>query len=343
MMSQCTEEAEFREKEIADANDANGRATASRTKCADSLRETQEDLPDLKAALQTYEDELVRVTEQRAKEHAAYLVRKADYAQAIEFLQGFLAELEDKMSNFSAFSFAQKAQYVLKHANKLGLMKEAVPVLLALASKQIPAHNDYTPVQNEDVATQLKNAVTSLLQRIEADNQENERIEAVAVEAFNKLKATLEANIQSLKDNIAKAEEQIELMQNCIDEEDKIIQEAQAKLARNTQLRDSASEMCDTFAKEFVEATKARLDEIKTVQEIIQICAKRFGQLPEDLVGYLTTVENGFAAYVNSTAFQKFVEYAQQHIADNKHGRTLGQENHVTGTEETPQDRKSVV
>merc|ERR1711976_595258 len=283
-------------------------------------------------ALEDYQAELKRASEQRAKEHAEYMKRKVAYNQAIEFLTDFISKVKSDMSNFKAFSFAQKAQVVLRHASKLGVMQHAVPVLVALASKQVPTdHNDYAMEQREDLASRLNTALTTLLERIQADNQENEDVEAAAVAAFEKLKAMLEANIKTLQDNIARAEEQIELMEKCVADEDAIIASATAKLNRNTRLMNAAKGMCDTFAKEFIEATKAREAEMETVEEVIKICADRFKDIPQDLVGYLESVKDGFHAYINSTEFQKFVEYEQNHIANNEHGESLAdEENHVT-------------
>ncbi|MFM7854653.1 MAG: hypothetical protein ACKO96_22685, partial [Flammeovirgaceae bacterium] len=85
----------------------------------------------------------------------------------------------------------------------------------------------------------------------------------------------------------------------------------------------AAANTCADFAREFVEATRNRLEEIRTVQEVMNLCSKRFGELPHDLVSYLDQVKNQFKAYVNSTVFNKYVAYVEKHIADNVYGRAL--------------------
>jgi len=89
--------------------------------------------------------------------------------------------------------------------------------------------------------------------------------------------------------------------------------------------------MCGTFAKEFIEATNARKEEVVIIKEILKIIVKRFGEIPEELKKYLTSVENGFKEYENSTKFKEFVAYQQKQHDDNDEGKDLAHEdNHVT-------------
>jgi len=104
-------------------------------------------------------------------------------------------------------------------------------------------------------------------------------------------------------------------MTKCVKEEDAIIATAGAKLSRNGNLRESASKMCGQFAKEFIEATKSRTEEIETINQILAIIEKRFGKIPQDIKAYLESVENGWKAYQNSTGFKAFIAYEQKSMA----------------------------
>lgn len=329
MMKQCTEEEEFRKKEVADATDALNRANGARTKCDNSLKAAEKDLPELESAHKTYVDELDRATKNREQEHEHYLQRKKDYEEAIAFLTDFIEYVKANLKDFKAFSFVEKSQVLLRHATKLGLLQTAVPVLVALASSQaaptseIPAHNNYEYVKNEDVAQKLKDSLDTLLNRIQADWKDNEETEIKAVQAFEALKAQLTAAINTLAANIEKTKQQITDMNKCITDEDAVIATASKKLERNATLKDSASKMCNQFAAEFIHATQSRTEEIQTINEILAIIEKRFGTLPKDIVDYLHTVENGWVAYQNSTEFKKFVDYQQAHQEVNAAGADL--------------------
>jgi len=131
--------------------------------------------------------------------------------------------------------------------------------------------------------------------------------------------------ISVLTNDINRTKQKITLMTNCVANETKVLTSAANKINRNLSLMKSAQHTCTDFTKEFVAATKNRLEEISTVNTIIKICAKRFGELPKELTSYLKEIQNKFRAYVNSTLFHKYVKYVQKHIADNVVGRKLSE------------------
>jgi septal ring factor EnvC (AmiA/AmiB activator) len=327
MMAQCTEEEHFRAKEIADSKDALNRGHAALAKCQASLASAEKDLPDLERALHTYVDELARATAQRENEHKSYLQRKQDYEQAIEFINAFIALVKKEIH---AISFVEQSENLIRHVSRLGLLSNAVPILVALASYQeVPTTHHTYGYKNSNLVNTLNNSLNTLLHRVQADWKNNEDIEIAAVAAFNIYKARLQKAINSITNNITRTKAQIVAMTTCVKNESAVISTANAKLARNGNLLESAQKMCAQFAKEFIEATNSRLEEIQTVNEILAIIQKRFGQLPADLVSYLKSVENGWRAYENSTQFKKFVVYEQKRISDNSHGHALATKIHV--------------
>jgi len=334
MMAQCEEEDKFREREVADANDALSRGTAARGKCQDALNEDNKNLPQLEDALDKYQKELKRATEQREEEHKRYVEISTNYKEAIDFLRGFIEYVQDKFKGkLAAFSFAQLSEKIMTHSIKLNAIEKAVPVLIAMAQTNMPEHNQYTYTAPEAAGNELKDALSKLLADLVADLQGVEDREKAAQEAFERYSASLKAMIETLTKNIQVTNEHITAMKKCVDEEKAIINTASAKLQRNDQLRESARNMCDCFAKEFTEATRNRLEEIKTIREICGIITKRFGELPKDLVAYLEETENGWKAYVNSTEFQKFEEYQQHHTENNAHGDHLVNNEHINEVE----------
>jgi len=328
MMKQCLEEDEFRKKEVDTAQDSLNKANDARKKCDDSLKSAQKDLPELKAALATYEAELLAATTQREKENTSYKQRKADFEEAIAFLKDFIDYVAKTLKgSFTAFSFVEHSEKLLRHATRLHRLSDAVPVLVALATVQAPevptTNNVYAYNANQNVADKLKDTLNKLLQRLQADWKDNEDVESKALSAFTELKTKLENTINTLKTNIDRTEKQILAMTKCTQEEDAIIANAGAKLNRNGNLKDSASKMCGQFAKEFVEATKSRTEEIETINQILAIIEKRFGKIPQDIKSYLDSVESGWKAYQNSTGFKGFVEYQQVALAAHTAGSAL--------------------
>jgi transposase len=321
MMAQCMEEFNFRKKEIADAKLAFGRAMASRTRCQASLNGALKTLPVLRNSLRTYKNELKRATAQREAEKKKYLERRQAFGEALAFLEQFIAFVTKSFKGkYKAFSFTEMSESLLKHSSKLNLMAEAVPVLVELAQRG----HDYSYKYNQDLGARLKQALNDLLTRIRNDSKTNDADENKAVAIFNKYKARLDAVIDTLRKNIKRVKQQIVDMTRCIETEGKIIASASAKLSRNGNLLKHADNMCKAFNKEFIEATYNRLDEIKTMHEILKIVARRFKKLPRDLITYLETVKNGWKKYINSTEFRKFVEYQRKVYAVNVRGKHLG-------------------
>lgn len=324
MKDQCLKEEQFRAKEVADAQDALNRANKARTDCDNSLKASEKNLPELEKALADYQASLAAATLQREAENKAYQKRRNDYQEGINFVNDFFEYVKQKLNGqFTAFSFVEKSEHLLRHASRLGRMNDVVPILVALASQEIPSANSYKYTPNEDAAQKLKLALEELLNNLKTDFQANEEEEQKLLKAFEELRTRLEAAIASLTTNIAVTKEQIIKMTACVATEDAVIASAQAKLNRNSQLKDSASKMCADFAREFVHAFNSRVEEIKMVREVLEIIHKRFKNVPEDLKIYLESVEKKWRDYSNSTPFQAYVAYMQQTIEDNKSGNDL--------------------
>jgi len=323
MMAQCKEEEAFRQSEIAAAEHALTEAAGSKAKCEESLGNAQKDQTELTSAQDSYTAEKERAEKQRDDEHESYSKRKADLEGAIAIVGDLHSYASNKINPQEA-SFAQKSATLLKTASKLRLLDAAVPVLLALATAQIDGPPEHTVYQGASAdGNKLLTAISDLLNRVQVDHDENERIEAAAQAAYDIYHAKLVELLNTIADNLAKTIQQITDMTNCVSKESEILATAAAKNSRNSELLDSANQMCNVFAQQFIEATQNRLEEIQTINEILAIIAKRFGKLPADLITHLENVQNGWEAYVNSTQFQEYVEYQQQHTADDAHGADL--------------------
>jgi hypothetical protein len=327
MKKQCDNEAAFRKTEIAAAKSALSKSRAARGVCRASLKSARKDLPELESALRMYQGELKKAIAQRKRERKMYLQRKRDFEQGIAFVETFIKFVSKEFKgSFKTFSFVEQSEQLLRHATKLGLLNEAVPVLLAIATAQddeIGQKNNYAYNANEGLATKLKTTLNNLLFRLKADYKTNEEIEKAAIVAFNKLKNRLEKAISTLTKDIDRTKKQITAMEKCVAEENKIIHSANNKFRRNDSLKVAAEKMCAQFIREFIHAYNSRVEEIEVIRQILKIIEKRFGQLPADLKVYLESVENGWKQYKNSTEFKNFVEYKQTHIKASRHGRRL--------------------
>jgi DNA repair exonuclease SbcCD ATPase subunit len=323
MDSKCKDEEKFRQKEVDDAQKALDKANDAKANCDVSLKSSQKNLPELESALASYTKSLQDATAQRKQENEAYNTRKNDYEEGIKFLSEFIEYVSGKVKDqFSSFSFVEKSEQLLRHTAKLGLIKEAVPILITLA-QDTPSAKDYNYKSNQDLGTQLKDTLKELQNRLESDYKENEAQEKKLAAAFAELENKLNAALNTLNSNITTTKEQINRMTTCVTDESAVAAKAGEKLNRNTTLRDSANKMCYDFAKEFVNATNSRLDEIKLIEEILEIVDKKFANVSESLKLYLESVKDGWLKYKNSTEFQGYVDYIHKNIANNESGHNL--------------------
>jgi len=334
MVAQCDTEDTFRKNEVNIAQTALDAGNAARTQCDNSLKASQKDLPELVNAKSTYESELSKVSDQRNAENKTFLQRKQEYEDAIVFLKDFIGYVSNKLkSTLNSLAFVQKSETLLRHATKLGLLREAVPILIALASHQdIPTtQSNYGPTANNDVGEKLKNTLNDLLNKLNNDWTQLQTTEQNAANAFATLSSSLLNSITTLGTNIDKLKLQIQTMTKCVADEDVVINAAQGKLTRNQGLKDSAVKMCAQFAKQFVDATNSRVDEIKTITEILVLIEKRFGAIPKEIKDYLKSVENGWVQYQNSSQFKGFVQYEQNHTQGNTAGASLVATTNILG------------
>jgi hypothetical protein len=325
MMKQCIGEDKFRAKEIAAAKKALAASLAARTRCAASLKAAIKALPGLVSAHKTYSTELRRATIERRLENKRYIKRRDEFTEALAMLADFISYVHKKMGKtYKAWAFAELSENVLRHTAKLGVMVDAVPVLVTMASAKA---SNYKYVANQGLGSRLKKALDTLNNRLIADNKKNNVDEANALRVYLAYATKLRKMIKTLAKNIARVKKQIIDMTRCVDEETLIMASAAKKNARNSKLRNNARKMCQAFNNEFIEATYNRLDEIKTMGEILKIVAKRFKSLPKDLVSYLEKTKDGWIKYTNSTKFKKFKEYKRKVYAVNKRGALLSQKN----------------
>jgi hypothetical protein len=327
MMKQCIEETKYRKNQEAQASRALTQAGAARTRAQASLKANQKALPQLQNTKKTYVKELGRATAARKDENRRYVLRKADYTDAIAFLRRFNSYVATKFKGqFKAYSMIEMSEELVRHAAKLDAMTAVVPVLVAISSNKDfyqGKANTYSYTGNEALATQLRNLLNNLLNTLVSDDHKNDEEEARAVRVFNVYRGKLNAVIATLTKNIQRTKKQINDMTRSIDTENAVMLSASNKLARNHRLRKNANKMCRAFNAEFIEATKNREDEIKTMHAILKIVHRRFKKLPHDLISYLEDVKNGWKVYVNSTEFKKFKEYQRVTFASNQRGQYL--------------------
>jgi len=324
MNKQCAEEDSFRKKEVADAVQAVGDASASKNVCSDKLATAQKLLVEAQNILADEKAKKEERTKIREQEHKIYESEKAQYEDAIAFLREFIGMVHDRLNPASAqTSFIQFSEKLLRHTAGLKRLDAAVPVLVMLAQYTSAAAGDYKEFNGSETAKTLQEKLDTLLKTLEDDLATIIKVEEDRVADFQAFLAKVNQNIAELEATIADLGNQITKMEECVAREDAIIAEANAKRVRNDDLGQKAASMCKKFAEEVAEATKARRTELQVVQEILNLLAIRFGTVPARMTEYMKSIEEKFAEYENRTKFILVKYYERADLVENAHGKDI--------------------
>lgn len=324
MTKKCTDEDEFREKEVANAKLAISNASASRKVCAEHLKKAKALLAEAKNLLEAEEQKKKDRTEIREKEHAIFVKEKEQYDQAIAFMKEFIQMVADKFGGAApAVSFIQFSEGLLRKTSKLGNVEATVPVLIMMSQYVAAAKGDFNNWSGSDASKTLTAKLVALNAVMEADLEKIVALENKRQADFAAFLLKVNKNIEDLKANIKTLVAQIKSNSECVARETLIIKEAAAKTGRNQDLKEKAIKMCAKFVEEVKVAQNARRTEIAVIRQILNLMNVRFGKVPKRMTDYLNSVEAGFAEYENKTKLIAFKIYKYLALNENAMGKDI--------------------
>merc|ERR1712139_89839 len=130
----CAEEIAFRTKEIADGNDAFGRAEAHHRTCSASLARAEVDLGVNQKDQVDTQSALTQLTTIREQQHAAFLAEEARHEHAIETLGGAVEFLDELVAGeASLVQLSQKTMALIQTGTMIHVMQHYAPVITLFA------------------------------------------------------------------------------------------------------------------------------------------------------------------------------------------------------------------
>jgi len=332
MTKKCTAEDEFRDAEVKDAKQAISNASASRKLCQEHLDKAKQLRVEAVNLLAAEEQKKKERTEIRNREHATYLNVKAQYDQAIMFMNNFISLVAERFPTEPA-SFIQFSESLLRHTSKMGSVEATLPVLVMM-SQFVSAGKGGEGYGNMDAkagAATLTEKLNVLLNTMVSDLAKITAVENKRQADFEAFLIKVNKNIADLKENIDRLDAQIQSNTECVARETAVINEATAKSTRNADLKEKAIKMCAKFVEEVKQAQEARRIEVGVVRQILGLMKVRFGNVPERLTDYLDSVEKGFAEYENKTKLIAYKVYKYMALNENELGKdiTADKQNYV--------------
>jgi hypothetical protein len=327
MIDKCIEEDTFRGRAVGEAKTSLDAATGSLAIIQDGIIKTKKSIIETQTNLDFNKTEKKRAEDQRIEERKIFEIFNQNWTAGLKFMREFETEVVSNFKNANLGTFAQLSEKFLIKASNLNVIAAAPAVLLSL--KALQDHNVYSFSGNKDVAVGLKAAIEVVIERIRKDLEkvtERENNAQTAWEAYNNKLGDM---ITALETQLEELEAHLKVLLAGEVTEKSTIDLASNKLNRNGSLRSSAQGICENFNKEFIAATKDRLEEIDVIFQITDIIKRRMGQLPEGFEEYLVSTENGFKLYTNSTEFKKYLEYDRVVTENNLLGKALTAEENL--------------
>lgn len=324
MNQQCADEKTFRDKEVEDAKKALNDAASSQKVCQGKLDTATQLKKETENLLQDERTKKEQRSQLREQEHKIYLDTKSQYEDAIAFLKEFILRVKSKLTQGAPQpAFVEFSESLLRHTAGLKRLDAAVPVLVMLAQYTSAQAGNYQEFNGSQAAATLQEKLDALLKTLETDLNKIIEVENQRVADFNAFLVAVNKNIDDLEKSIVDLNAQIKNMSECVAREGAIIADASAKETRNADLRAKAAKMCIEFAKEVMEATKARKTEMAVIEEILALLKIRFGKVPQNLINYMETIKIKFAEYENRTKFIVVKYYERAALVEDALGKDI--------------------
>lgn len=148
--------------------------------------------------------------------------------------------------------------------------------LAQLASKGIQA--------DEALLERVKTLLNNLREKIETEFQLTSQAEQASIQAYNEDKARLLSTIAHLEKQYAGLEDEIKELTRCIQVQSGIVSVASQKKARNQNLLDASTALCNSVEAEYTSASASRKEELDLLSAIKERVEARFSQLQSSAV-----------------------------------------------------------
>ena len=332
MIIQCDEEAIYRKNEIKDAKSSYENSYNSKNQCFSSLNFIKVLLPQLNNTIFNYKSQKNIKTDERQISKLNYLKLKEEWNKAIRFLDDFIKQIKISQGVVTS-SFIDLNENLIKHVAKLGRLSDLVAIFLAmeeehsiakvsvtlnLKTKFLPAVNTTNTTSNTSTpngtsnSERLEKLVTDLKTKLEADANQSNVEENITENNYQLFITTLDNLIKRLENDTNESNKHILDMEHCIENEQKIMNSASAKVIRNKNVMHTSDRTCNDFFKEFVSATLERKKEVEYLEDILGIIEERNGQIPAGISDMLEKLKGQFKVYVNKYKFKKYDENSKK-------------------------------
>merc|ERR1712170_296327 len=278
----CEEEIAFRTKEIQDGNDAFARAEVD-------LGVNEKDQVDTQAAL----DQLTAI---RNSQHEAFLGEQERHEHAITVLGSAIDFLDELVAGeASLVQLSQHTMNLIQTGTMIHVMHAYSPVITLFA--QMAASEEDVFV-DQSAVDRVRAMMQQMVGTVRVNLDQLQSTEAALQAEYDTVSANLEETLRQLRAIEARLQGHMDDMNACVLEEGIVMTAATEKVARNTEMLETAQAMCEAFRVSYETATEGRNEERDLLRIIKQLAEKHMvryrdasaTRLDEDV--YATEYEN---------------------------------------------------
>jgi hypothetical protein len=270
---QCSEEFDFRRREVADATAALREGQATLEGAQDQLRRASSDLKFVSGSLVDYREYIENLAERRVRESTEFSQEQSTYeldvatvAEAVELLEGIFSGEEEFVQ------LAKHSHKLFKAAMRSGKIEayaDTFAILAALSNKQADA--------DVEILERVRNVLSNLHDSIEANWEARVTAEEDLIQRGEAAHTSATEVYQSLLDEESRLTIEVADLNKVIVTETGVVSSATAKKDRNQRLWDDAVDLCTLQEDEYANSTTGRRQERDLIDTIRAKVHARYG------------------------------------------------------------------
>lgn len=266
-------------EDIARYEQAIKEAQADIAKYTPLLAEAQAEKGRLEKLLSELESNLKATETMLAETTKTYLVYKADNEARRKELREAIALFEHAKDVFNggfkgAFLQTNTAAHLANKMKEAQVPKTYQPyVKLLIQALESPYSTKV--VNNESAVSSIRGLFDRLIEQAQAELDHQREDFKQVTEAFEKMKAELEAKIQRLKNHIADVTSQIAVLKNKIATYTQILEDAQKKLKTNTINLQERTADCEAEQAKYDRDTAENNKYLEAIAQVVEIFESR--------------------------------------------------------------------
>jgi len=276
--AECQAEFDFRDSEVADAQDSFDRSQTQLNLCA-SEESRATNLGDLASqALNIYNAQLDDLRTARAAAIALFNQRITSLDNAVVQVNegiNILDEFELSAQGVVPPSFIQVVNSLLAVTVRTGHSHKVLPVYSKLLQSHSKQSFDVTDIE------EVRDLLQEILGNLEESHNTVEDQEAADAVAFADAETALLAVISRLNDQVTQSADYASRMDSCVQQEESISLQAQGKIDRNNDLNAQAHTLCDDADAEFQQGESTRRGQLELLGQLrsaVQALEAQYGE-----------------------------------------------------------------